>query len=135
MPEIRTVAPIRNVQVVSEEFLTAPGERFARANGEIAIGSVLSGRYKVIAKLGQGGMGIVYKCFDEIAGIEVALKALPPEVTRNTLEMEAIKQNFQLVAKLVPKTAASGSSPQSCVSTAPRWCRLSKSGFPPVCRA
>jgi len=38
----------------------------------------------------------VYKCFDEVGGIEVALKALPPELSHNTSEMEEVRENFQL---------------------------------------
>ena len=66
----------------------------------------LLNRYRVIRELGQGGMGIVYRCLDETSGIEIALKSLPPELSHSTIEMEEIKENFQLVAKLVHQNIA-----------------------------
>ena len=62
---------------------------------------LVDGRYEVIEELGRGGMGVVYRCLDSTAGIEVALKALPPELSCNELEMEEIRDNFQLVSRLV----------------------------------
>ena len=61
---------------------------------------MLLGRYTVLAELGEGGMGVVYKCLDTIGGIEVAIKCLPPELSRNESEMESIRENYAIVARL-----------------------------------
>ncbi|MBR4665552.1 MAG: protein kinase, partial [Lentisphaeria bacterium] len=85
---------------------TMPGKRDRKLDGRFDVGDLILGRYKVLSELGQGGMGVVYKCFDETGGIEVALKVMPPELSHNTLEMEDIRDNFQLVAKLVHQNIA-----------------------------
>ena len=77
------------------------------AEGLFHIGDLVLSRYEVLAKLGQGGMGVVYKCLDKTSDIEVALKALPPELSHNTIEMKDIKENFQLVTALSHKNIAS----------------------------
>ncbi|MBR2365161.1 MAG: hypothetical protein IKA79_08155 [Lentisphaeria bacterium] len=41
-----------------------PGKRDWRPDGRFAVGDLVMNRYKVLAVLGQGGMG-GYKCFDE----------------------------------------------------------------------
>ena len=79
---------------------TMPGFRNRSVSSRFVPGDVILDRYKVISELGQGGMGIVYRCLDEIGRIEVALKALPPELSHNSQEMEDIRENFQLVHRL-----------------------------------
>ncbi len=55
-----------------------------RQRARLKAGDVLLGRYKILGELGQGGMGLVFRCLDEVSGIEVAVKMLPPEVSRDS---------------------------------------------------
>ena len=106
-PDIDKTIPPRRESIEQESIdATLPGERNRKSDRHFEVGDLILGRYKVLSELGQGGMGVVYKCFDEIAGIEIALKALPPELSHNTLEMEDVKDNFQLVSKLVHQNIA-----------------------------
>ena len=102
------ITPVRHGWTIPTrtDDATIPGKRDRKFDGSFSVGDLILGRYKVLAELGQGGMGIVFRCLDEISGIEIALKALPPELSHNTLEMEDIKENFQLVSKLVHQNIA-----------------------------
>ena len=55
----------------------------------IAPGSRL-GQYEIVSLLGGGGMGLVYKAQDTRLKRQVAIKLLPPELTRD----EPAKQRF-----------------------------------------
>ena len=50
---------------------------------ELAPGYIVRGKYRIVSKLGQGGMGVVYLAEHLMLGGKVALKFLAVELSRN----------------------------------------------------
>jgi predicted Ser/Thr protein kinase len=100
-----------------DDFLTAPLENAQRttphgtppASGETPLelpaGSLhsLRQRYDILAELGRGGMGIVYKARDRETGAIVALKVLRPEIAADTAVIERFKAELLLARKVTHK--------------------------------
>ena len=78
----------------------SPEIRQRRSSGSFNNGEPILNRYLVNDRLGQGGMGVVYKCFDTVSKTLCAIKTLPPLLSGNRNEMEDIKENYQLVSTL-----------------------------------
>ena len=64
----------------------------------VALGRI--DQYELLRELGGGGFGVVYLARDTVAGINVAVKGLPPLVKNTAEELERIRENFALVSKL-----------------------------------
>ena len=72
----------------------------AKSKTSRSIGDLILGRYEILAFLGEGGMGIVYKCLDRVSETHVAVKTVPPVLAGNPREMEKIRANYRLVESL-----------------------------------
>jgi eukaryotic-like serine/threonine-protein kinase len=64
------------------------------------IGTVLSGRYKLEAKLGSGGMSTVYLARDTTLDRQVAVKVLHREMSEQEDQLQRFRQEARAVAKL-----------------------------------
>ena len=63
------------------------------------IGQIL-GQYRILERLGEGGMGVVYKALDTHLNRQVAIKVLPPEVTADAERRLRFQREAQTAAAL-----------------------------------
>ncbi len=63
------------------------------------IGKSIS-RYKILVKLGSGGMGVVYRALDENLGRDVAIKVLHPEAMHNPDRIARFEHEAKAIARL-----------------------------------
>jgi serine/threonine-protein kinase len=71
-----------------------------RSTSSQMIGTVLSGRYKLEAKLGSGGMSTVYLAKDSTLDRAVAVKVMHREMSEQADQLERFRQEARAVAKL-----------------------------------
>ena len=72
----------------------------AASQRQLEPGAILGGRYQILALLGEGGMGAVYKAHDIELERLVALKVIRPELTTNPDILRRFKQELILARQV-----------------------------------
>ncbi len=81
-----------------EERVSVPS--LARFVTEYPNGTVISGQYCIESKLGDGGMGTVYRCRDLVLGRIVALKFLHPHLVMTNKWLMRFQQEAKAIGRL-----------------------------------
>src|SRR6185312_11082196 len=77
---------------IPDESRDRPGDRL--------IGATVDGRYRVLAKIGAGGMGAVYKVEHLAMGKLAAMKVLHPSLTQDREVAQRFRREAEAVSKL-----------------------------------
>jgi tetratricopeptide (TPR) repeat protein len=77
------------------------GPRSANIYGDLPVGEVIPGsRYRVLTKLGEGGMGVVYSAVHVDLDKRVALKVLRPDPARDPKAVDRFRREARTASKI-----------------------------------
>src|SRR5215469_6976331 len=78
---------------------STPGD-YLVSEGRFLPGRLIAGRYRIIALLGKGGMGEVYRADDLTLGQAVAMKFLPEQATSNEAMLGRFKNEVRIARRV-----------------------------------
>jgi serine/threonine protein kinase len=79
---------------------SSDGGEFFVSEGRFLPGRLIASRYRIIALLGKGGMGEVYRADDLTLGQAVAIKFLPDEATRDESMRERFRNEVRIARRV-----------------------------------
>jgi len=81
LPKTRASMPVPKMATSNPDMAThADTESAPKGRGQLLVGKTIDDKYEVLAALGEGGMGTVYKARHKLLDKIVAIKVLNPEV-------------------------------------------------------
>jgi len=78
----------------------APQQSVPMAQADPLVGHILEGKYKLLARLGEGGMGAVYRATRVHIGDEVAVKVLHTKYVKDAAALERFRREARAAAML-----------------------------------
>ena len=69
----------------------------------LTTGQILQERYRIVALLGQGGMGAVYRAWDTRLGVAVAIKEMIPDPTMDAARLLEAREQFHREASVLSR--------------------------------
>jgi eukaryotic-like serine/threonine-protein kinase len=103
LPGIDSPETLNDTTKAWSEPISPQKAKVTAARENFEPGTVLADRYEIIALLGQGGMGAVYKAHDRELDRVVAVKFIRPELAKNPEVLRRFKQELILARQVTHK--------------------------------